>query len=55
MREVFWGTEGVHVIGVGVEVERGEQGQEKVGGETKGDSKFSYLLTTGLSTAVRVY
>ena len=55
MREVFWGTEGVHVIGVGVEVERGEQGQEKVGGETKGDSKFSYLLSTGVSTAVRVY
>jgi len=25
VREVFWGTEGVHVIGVGVEVERGEQ------------------------------
>ena len=40
MREVFWGTEGVHVFGVGVEVERGEQGQEKVGGEMKGDSKF---------------
>ena len=40
VREVFWGTEGVHVFGVGVEVERGEQGQEKVGGEMKGDSKF---------------
>ena len=41
MREVFWGTEGVHVIRVGVEVERGEQeGQGKVGGEMKGDSKI---------------
>ena len=39
MKEVSRGREGVHVIGVGVEVERGE-GQGKVGGEMKGDSKF---------------
>ena len=40
MREVSWGRERVHVIEVGVVVERGEQGQGKVGGEMKGDSKF---------------
>ena len=37
-REVFWGTEGVHVIGV--EVEREEQRRGKVGEELKGDFEF---------------